>query len=89
MYRMAADILSDTQIPFHALIPLIEQTAAKLRTLTPREAQTGPAQRGDTNVINHQLHVLAEPTQNALFSPEERTQVYQLLTQLILHADYE
>ena len=59
MYRIAADILRGTQIPFEALLPLIDNTAAKVHTLAPRNAQTGPAQRGDEAVMNHHLEILA------------------------------
>ncbi len=58
MYRIAKEILKDTQIPFEALLPLIDQTAAKVHSITPKEAQTGPAKRGDRAVIAHQIEVL-------------------------------
>ena len=74
MYRMAADILKDTQIPFVALLPLIDQTAAKVHTLSPADAQTGPAIRHDEHVINHHLEVLKKP---------DEKEVYQLLSRLI------
>ena len=74
MYRMAADILRDTQIPFTALLPLIDQTAAKVHTLSPREAQTGPAQRGDTEVIAHHIQLLRT---------QEEKQIYQVLSDMI------
>ena len=81
---MAEDILRDTQIPFQALLPLIDQTAAKIHTMRPAQAQTGPAQRGDINVQTHQLDVLnTSPRVPAQFSTAERTEVYRLLTALI------
>ena len=58
MYRIAADVLKGTQIPFEALLPLIDQTAAKVHSLAPKDAQTGPAQRGDEAVIKHHLEIL-------------------------------
>lgn len=51
MYGMAADMLRGTHIPFSALLPLIDETANKVHTLTPLEAQTGPARRGDESII--------------------------------------
>ena len=83
MYRMAADILSDTQIPFQALLPLIDQTALKVHSLTPKEAQTGPAKRDDKNVMAHHLEVLKEPVPNSAFSPDEKAEVYALISRLI------
>ena len=90
MFRIAADLLRDTRIPFEALLPLIDNTAAKVHSMTPRDAQTGPAQRGDLAVIKHHLEVLrtmenGQATSNNLrgFSAEEMSEVYQLLAALI------
>ena len=58
MYRIAEEVLKDTQIPFNALLPLIDQTAAKMHTIKPLDAQTGPAKRGDHEVMNHHLEIL-------------------------------
>jgi predicted short-subunit dehydrogenase-like oxidoreductase (DUF2520 family) len=58
MYRIAADVLKDTQIPFEALLPLIDYTAKKIHTVPPSEAQTGPAQRGDEEVMKHHMDIL-------------------------------
>ena len=73
MYTMAAELLQNTHIPFRALLPLIDETANKIHTLSPRDAQTGPARRGDENVMNHHLELLNE----------EQRQVYQLLSDAI------
>jgi predicted short-subunit dehydrogenase-like oxidoreductase (DUF2520 family) len=74
MYTLAAEQLSGTHIPFTALLPLIDETAAKIHTLSPREAQTGPARRGDENVMTHHKTILAN---------EEQRQIYQLLSEQI------
>lgn len=60
MYAMASDILRNTHIPFSALLPLIDETAAKIHTLPPHDAQTGPARRGDENVMAHHQSLLTE-----------------------------
>ncbi|MBR2450481.1 MAG: DUF2520 domain-containing protein [Paludibacteraceae bacterium] len=73
MYTMAAELLRNTHIPFSALLPLIDETAAKIHTLAPRDAQTGPARRGDENVMNHHLNLLNE----------EQKKVYRLLSEAI------
>ena len=70
MYTMAAELLKETHIPVKALLPLIDETAAKIHTLAPRDAQTGPARRGDENVMSHHLSLLTE----------EQRAVYQLLS---------
>ena len=74
MYRIAADVLKDTQIPFEALLPLIDRTAEKVHLMAPKDAQTGPAQRGDTAVMNHHAQILAATPYR---------EVYQALAALI------
>lgn len=84
MYRMAADVLKETQIPFEALLPLIDNTAAKIHVMEPVEAQTGPAQRGDEAVMAHQMEILAAfRSQQSAFTGEELGAVYQALAALI------
>lgn len=70
MYTMAADLLKSTHIPFKVLLPLINETASKIHTLSPRDAQTGPARRGDENVMTHHMALLTE----------EQRKVYQILS---------
>ena len=60
MYTMAAELLRGTHIPFSALLPLIDETASKIHSLSPREAQTGPARRGDENVMAHHQSILTK-----------------------------
>lgn len=74
MYRIAKEVLEGTQIPFEALLPLIDQTAAKVHTIAPRDAQTGPAQRGDEQVIKRHMEILA---------PTSYAELYQELAALI------
>lgn len=60
MYDIAHRLLGEEGIPFEVLLPLIDETAAKVHALTPHEAQTGPAVRGDSAVIQNHLETLAE-----------------------------
>ena len=93
MYRIAADILQDTQIPFEALLPLIDNTAAKVHKMKPADAQTGPAQRGDKAVMEHHLEVLEKlrktnyelriEDNSDSFNSKELCAVYQALAALI------
>lgn len=55
MYGIADQLLKQGGIPFDVLLPLIDETAAKVHTLAPHEAQTGPAVRGDNEVMQHHL----------------------------------
>ena len=84
MYRIAAEILGDTQIPFEALLPLIDLTAAKVHQLRPKDAQTGPAQRGDEAVMAHHAEVISNLRfKISDFSGEELSELYQRLAALI------
>lgn len=58
MYCMSADLLSKHNLPFEVMLPLIDETAAKLHELLPCEAQTGPACRGDKNIMKRQRNML-------------------------------
>ena len=85
MYRIASQILQGTQIPFEALLPLIDHTSAKIHAMRPCDAQTGPAKRRDANVMNHQAEVLSTVTQGE-FSAQELCATYQALAALIVKA---
>lgn len=58
MYAMANDIMQAEGLPFELLIPLIRRTAEKVEITSPIEAQTGPASRGDFNVIEEHIGML-------------------------------
>ena len=49
------------------LLPLIDETAAKIHSLSPADAQTGPAMRYDRNVIEQQSAMLTEPVVRELY----------------------
>lgn len=59
LYTLASDLLVHHDLPFDALLPLIDETARKVHELPPREAQTGPAARGDHSVMDEHLRLLA------------------------------
>lgn len=62
LYAIADDILVKNDIPFELLLPLIQETAIKIQTTAPLEAQTGPAKRGDiTTIQKHLLLLQNEP----------------------------
>lgn len=64
-------------IPFSVMLPLIDETAAKLYSLLPQEAQTGPAVRWDTNVLDKHLQLLAD-------TPDMQ-KIYELMSKSIHH----
>lgn len=60
MYSISQDILKKEGIPFDITLPLIDETAAKVHSLSPKEAQTGPAIRYDENVINKHIQLIED-----------------------------
>jgi len=78
LYKIGADICQEHNLPFAILKPLIRETAEKVMTLSPIEAQTGPAKRNDHLTIEAHL---------ALLKDENRKKIYTLLTQSIQNHD--
>lgn len=60
LYALASDLLSRHGLPFESLWPLIDETAHKIHELSPCQAQTGPAVRGDRHVMDEHLRLLAD-----------------------------
>ncbi|MGQ1783942.1 Rossmann-like and DUF2520 domain-containing protein [Saccharicrinis sp. GN24d3] len=58
MYAIADRILKKNNVSFDVMKPLIKETAFKTEFLSPVKAQTGPAIRGDRNVIDKHLAML-------------------------------
>lgn len=76
LWQVSFDLLGAEDVPFRYLLPLIDASAAKLHHLTPKEAQTGPARRGDLAVMEkHESMLAAQPKLQHL---------YHDLTQLII-----
>ena len=59
-YTVASDILSEHDIPFDVMLPLINETTEKIQNICPKAAQTGPAVRGDKNVMSQQLELMSD-----------------------------
>ncbi|MET0760402.1 MAG: Rossmann-like and DUF2520 domain-containing protein [Flavobacterium sp.] len=74
LYQIGNDICTENQVPFDILKPLIQETADKVMTLSPIEAQTGPAKRNDNETINAHLSFLSDDNQK---------NIYKILTQSI------
>ena len=75
LYQIGAEICNENKLPFDILKPLIQETAQKIMTLSPEDAQTGPAKRKDTQTINKHLAFLTE---------ENQKEIYKLLTKSII-----
>lgn len=76
MCQVAASILDEKDIPFHLLQPLLMETATKLSILTPAQAQTGPALRGDESTLNKHRAILRD-------LPHEYSVIYELMSRYI------
>ena len=74
LYEIGKEICDTNKIPFDILQPLINETANKVETSTPKEAQTGPAVRNDQETIQKQLLQLNS----------DNTAIYNTLTKSIL-----
>ncbi|MCQ0112181.1 Rossmann-like and DUF2520 domain-containing protein [Zhouia amylolytica] len=75
LYHIGSEICKENNIPFEILHPLIEETAKKIQTMNPKEAQTGPARRSDQKTINSQLQQLSNKSQK---------EIYELMTRSII-----
>jgi predicted short-subunit dehydrogenase-like oxidoreductase (DUF2520 family) len=74
LYQLGNDICLENHVPFEILKPLILETAEKLLTLSPKDAQTGPAKRNDISTIEaHEIFL----------SNENQSTIYKILTQSI------
>lgn len=74
LYQIGQEICEEHQVPFEVLKPLILETADKIKTLAPSEAQTGPAKRQDSVTTDAHL---------AFIQNENQKNIYKILTQSI------
>lgn len=74
LFTIGEDICKQYQVPFEILKPLILETAQKVMTLSPKEAQTGPASRRDQNTINKHIEMLTD---------DNLKEIYQIITNSI------
>ena len=75
LYQIGNDICIENDLPFDILKPLIQETANKILTLSPNQAQTGPAKRKDIQTINAHLNFLSDDNQK---------EIYKMLTKSII-----
>ncbi len=60
MMQVSEQICQDNNLDYKLLSPLIAETFEKLGKMGPRHAQTGPARRGDTRVMQKHLDFLQD-----------------------------
>jgi len=83
-FDMAKQVVDAEQVDFSLLYPLIIETAKKATENDPKQMQTGPAMRGDQNILSMHQSLLAQAERDDL------KQVYQLLSDGIVkrhHSD--
>lgn len=68
LYVMAEDYCRKEKIDFKQLLPLIDETTARVKKISPPQAQTGPALRHDMETIKKHLDMLqAHPQLRKLY----------------------
>ena len=75
LYRMAEDILEDANLNLGDLEHLMRETVDKAVAISAAKAQTGPAVRGDKNIISEHLALLE--------NHPDKKQLYELLSSQI------
>lgn len=73
LYDISDCYCEDNDLDFNWLLPLIKQSVSQLDKNRPKNLQTGPAKRNDTNTIERHLELL----------PDETKELYQILTNSI------
>ncbi len=77
MFSIAKNICDENNFSFDILKPLILETANKLKSLDPEQAQTGPAKRNDKKVIEKHLSQLEN----------EKKEIYSLISDSIIRSN--
>lgn len=75
LYKLAEDYCKKEAIDFKQLIPLIEETARRLKNTSPSKTQTGPAIRHDEPTIEQHLALLKKYPQ--------LKKIYEVMTESI------
>lgn len=79
-YSIAEQLVKENDLSFDVLLPLITETAAKLDQLSPHQAQTGPARRNDSMVMEkHQQLLQHHPSWQQLYAELSRLIVEKYL----------
>lgn len=76
-YDVAKQLVDAQKVDFNLLYPLILETAKKATLNPPKQVQTGPAMRGDQNIIHMHQEMLAQAGRTDL------SQVYSVVSDQI------
>jgi predicted short-subunit dehydrogenase-like oxidoreductase (DUF2520 family) len=77
LFAIAQDYCEKHHLDYQLLMPLIHETIHKIDTISPKDAQTGPAKRNDSEIIQKHLQLLKS-------EDEHLFRIYSLLTDSIL-----
>ena len=77
MYIIAEEITSKNKLDFNLLKPLILETAKKIITQLPKQAQTGPAKRHDFETLSEHLKLLE--------NEKELQEIYSIISNRIMN----
>ncbi|MGY0038140.1 Rossmann-like and DUF2520 domain-containing protein [Pedobacter sp. NJ-S-72] len=58
LYQLSSELLEQHNLKFDLLKPLILETAEKVQSASPAEAQTGPASRNDQKTIRKNIDLI-------------------------------
>lgn len=68
MYTVAEDYLGEHNLEMKYLLPIIQETAIRLKKGVPSQWQTGPAKRGDESIMEKHKEMLDAPQLVAMYS---------------------
>ena len=68
MYHIGHEICMEHQLPFEILLPLIQQTAKKIESISPYDSQTGPARRQDLDTLKLQGKMLKNQNYSEIYA---------------------
>ncbi len=77
LFATAQSYCEKHQLDYHLLMPLIHETIHKIDTISPKDAQTGPAKRRDMEILDKHLMLLKK-------EDEHLHHIYSLLSDSIL-----
>lgn len=76
MLTLSKQIMKESRLDYEWLKPLITETINKSLNIGPEQAQTGPARRGDLEILDRQVEFLK--------NDEPIAEIYKLISQHIL-----
>lgn len=74
LFAIAEELCHQKNIPFEYLLPLISETTEKIKNLSPKDAQTGPARRNDLPILKKHISGLDGNTKK----------IYEIISQNII-----